>query len=177
MLHSRHANVGCLTPTKDAALHLYHLKRSLVVAGVSGAGAVLQQKAPITQIVGLSHDGVHADVRRNAAQNEMRDAEILKDHKKIADERRAFARLVDNDLTGDGFNLLDNSPTRGAADQKSTQAALWLVTDAHGVLADDLAPQNLVVRTIAEVGNVSFAAMDDGDTRLTNVVESSGRIR
>ena len=55
-------------------LHLDHLDRSSVVAGVRGCAAVLQQQALVAAVVGIAHGGVHAHVRRHARQHDVLDA-------------------------------------------------------------------------------------------------------
>src|SRR6185436_5555013 len=103
--------------------------------------------------------------------------EILQNHKKITDERRALARLVDNDFSWNRLDFLDDTPAHRSTNQQRPNAAFRLLADAHRILADDLAAKNFVVWTIAEIGNVTLAAMDDRNSSGTKIPESSGGVR
>jgi hypothetical protein len=68
---------GIRDPAENATLHLYHFDCRIVVAHIGRADAVLEQQAPISEIVSLPHDRVHADIGRDTAKNEMGHTKIL----------------------------------------------------------------------------------------------------
>ncbi len=62
---------------EHAALHGDHLEGGQVVAGVGGAAAILQQQALEAAVVGVAHGRVHANVGRDAGQDQVLDAQAV----------------------------------------------------------------------------------------------------
>src|SRR4029079_13013091 len=81
-----------------AALHLHHLQRREMIAEIGGAGAILQQKAFETAIIGLTHGRVHAYVGGDSGQHDVVDAALRQDQLEVGGTERALARLVDDRL-------------------------------------------------------------------------------
>src|SRR5215469_13305832 len=54
-------------PPKDAALHLHGINRGVVVPDVGGADAVLQEKAPISDVIRFPHYGVNTNIGSDSA--------------------------------------------------------------------------------------------------------------
>src|SRR5215469_7015611 len=99
----------------------------------------------------------------------MCDTDLLQDEKEIAAIADALASFIDEYLSLDRLNLFDDAPTLRAAEQEAPNASFWLLPDTDGVLANNLAAQNLVIRTVAQVWHMTFAAMDDADSSFTGV--------
>src|SRR5260221_9795822 len=87
---------------EDAVLHLDHLERGGVVAGVGGAAAVLEEEALVAAIVALAHRRVDADVGRDSREHEVGDALLAQDEVEVRRAERALAGLVDDDLAVGG---------------------------------------------------------------------------
>ena len=141
---------------EHAALHLDHLDRGDVVAGVGGAAAVLQQQALEAAVVGLAHGRVHADVGGDAGEDDVVDAARAQDQLEVGGAERALARLVDDRLARQRRELGDDLPARLAAHQDA--AAGPGIADAG---ADLPRAPALVGGQVGQVGPVALARVDD----------------
>ena len=63
-------------PTENAALHLHRLDRGFVVPQHLSRRRVLQKQAPVSEIIGLPHDGMNANIGGYAAQHQVGDTEV-----------------------------------------------------------------------------------------------------
>src|SRR5258708_6041481 len=155
---------------EHAVLHLDHLERGGVVAGVGRAAAVLEEQALVAAIVALAHRRVDADVGRDAREHEVGDALLAQDEVEVRRAERALARLVDDDLAGGGRELGDDLPAGLAAHE---DAALGTeIADAHVLVVPGLArAPALVGRQVRQVGAVPLARVDDAKALPAHVLE------
>ena len=153
---SRQERYAVADGAKHAALHLDHVQRRRVVAGIGGAAAIRQQQAFEAAIVGVPHRRVDADIGGDAGQDDVADAARAQDQFQVGGVEAAFAGLVDDDFAGQRGEFGNDLPARFAAGQDA--AARAGIADAGTDLAR--APA-LVGRQVGQVGTMAFPCMDD----------------
>src|SRR5690349_6606588 len=104
-------------PTEDPALGLDHLEGDALELREVGRDGVGQDERVIAAIVGLADARVDADLGRHAAHDELPDALHLQDRVEVRGVEGALARLVDDRLSVDGVDLLDDVVAELAADE------------------------------------------------------------
>src|SRR5579871_205154 len=145
---------------EHAVLHLHHLDRRRVVAGVGGRAAVLEQQTLVAAVVRLAHGGVDADVRGDAGQDQVGDPPLAQDEVEVRRAEGPLPRLVDDRLSRPRRQLGDDVPPRLAPDQDA--AAGSRVADADPLVAGrpPRAPA-LVGGQVGEIRAVPLARVDD----------------
>src|SRR3984957_3265471 len=125
---------------EHAALHLDHLQRRQMIVVVRRGATIFEQKALKAAVVRLAHRRVHADVCRDTSKDKIVDAARAHHECEMGRAERAFTRLVDDRLSGQRLQFVDDIPTRLATHK---DASAWsLVADAG---ADSLRAPALVV--------------------------------
>ena len=109
-------------------MHLDHLDRGVVVAPVSSAATVLQNKTLKSTVVGFSHRRMHTDIRGDPGQHNIFNATRPEQMLKICCTKASLARLVDNRLAWLGFQFVNNFPAWLTADENL--AARAIITSA-----------------------------------------------
>jgi hypothetical protein len=71
-----------------------------MVPVIGGTAAVREEQAFIAAIVGVSHGGVDADVRRDAGQDQVGNTSLAQEQIKIRGKKRAFTWLIDDGFPG-----------------------------------------------------------------------------
>src|SRR5207245_933876 len=130
-------------------------ERSLLELGKVALGRVLDQQALVAAVVRLAHRGLHADLGRDAGQEQMRDS-LRSQH--LVQRRRiesTLAGLDDDGLAGPRSELRHDVVTRLAVDQNPTHRAR-VPDPERGPAALPLGR-----RAIGEIRTVTLARVDD----------------
>ena len=152
--------------TENAALHLDHLERMVVISLVGRPAAILEQQAFETAVVRLAHRGVHADIGGDAGEDHILDCAQSQHQFEIGGAERALARFVDDRLVFFRSEVGDDVPARLAAHQD--EAAWPRIADAG---ADPTRTPALVRRQVGEIGTMALAGVEDVEAFLSRCLE------
>jgi hypothetical protein len=135
-----------------------HGERGLLELGEVALGRVFDQQALVAAIVGFAHRRLHADFRRDAGQQEMRDALRPEQVVELGGVEGTLARL-DDDRFARAWGKLRHDVVAGlTVDQDAAHRAR--IPDPQR------RPASLALgrRAVGEIGAVAFARVDDANT-------------
>jgi hypothetical protein len=122
-----------------------------VVALVGRAATVFEQQALEAAIIGFPHCRMHANVGGDAGEDEIVDAARGQDELQVCGAERSLAGLVDDRLSWQRLEFLDDIPAPLAADENAPARAL--VPDPG---ADALRAPSLVLGKVHKIGAIAL---------------------
>src|SRR5690606_34494882 len=119
-------------PAEDSSLRLDHPQRHLVELRKVGATTVARNQATIASSVGLAHRGVHANLGRDATDDQALDPRAPQNHFQVRRVERALTRLVHDGLARRRIELRHDVVAGLTADQNAPHRARLADAQARG---------------------------------------------
>lgn len=137
-----------------------------------GASGITEEQALVSTIVGLTDDGVNADVSGHAGEDEVLHLGEAEMEVQVSSVEGALARLVDDDLVRERGEFRNDLPTFLVASEDSALSALEGsgITNT-GIVAAHARTPVLVGRKVHERAVMAFAGVDDVEVELTHLIE------
>jgi len=95
-----------------------------VISWVGGGRAVGEQQTLKAEVVGVAHGGVHTDIGRHSAQDQIANVTSAEDQVEVGADERALPRLVDNRLASNRVQFGDRVLSLGATDEQTAKSTL-----------------------------------------------------